>query len=253
MDQVARIVANRLNGTRLARLSGLDENEGYVLQQDVNRALSATLGRRAGYKIGGTTAAMRQLLQIERPIAGEIFARTVHANGAHLPLAQFVRPGVETEIAVRLARTIEPSDAPRDPHEWAGHVDAVMPAIEIVDDRYEDVVRAGAATLAADNNCNAGSVLGEARTDWRDLPLDRLTARTFVDGQLRAEAVSSELMGHPLRALAWLVERYGRLGRTLEAGCFVSLGTITPVQWIESPAEIRIEIESLGAVSLSLT
>jgi hypothetical protein len=33
----------------------------------------------------------------------------------------------------------------------------------------------------------------------------------------------------------------------------VSLGSITPVQWVEKPATFRVEIEALGAVEVAFT
>jgi 2-keto-4-pentenoate hydratase len=52
-------------------------------------------------------------------------------------------------------------------------------------------------------------------------------------------------------ALAWLANRRSSLGLGLEAGTFVSLGSITPVQWVEKPSSFRIEVEALGAVEVA--
>src|ERR1019366_8869926 len=53
-----------------------------------------------------------------------------------LLVADFVRVGVECEIAVKLARDLSPSEAPFTA-EWVGEaIEAYLPAIEIVDDRY---------------------------------------------------------------------------------------------------------------------
>ena len=252
MEQAKRIVANRLAGTRLEAVTAANEDEGYALQARANERLREHLGARAGYKIGATTEAMRELLRVEQPVAGEIFERTVVHSGARLRHRDFVSPGIETEIAVRLAEDVPPSSTPHDRASIVRFVGTLMPAIEIVDDRYVDFRNAGAATFASDNNFNAGSVLGDERGDWNRLPLDGLEARTFIDGKPAASAISSQLMGHPFDALAWLANRYGALGRSLEKGTFVSLGTITPVQWIPEPCSARIEIDGLGAVEVTL-
>ncbi|MEZ5823517.1 MAG: hypothetical protein R3C97_01860 [Geminicoccaceae bacterium] len=209
MDRVETIVANRLAGTRLAGLDGMSEDEGYALQARGNARLREALGDPVGYKIGATTVAMRELLRVEQPIAGEVFEKTVRRTPAVLRHADLVSPGIETEIAVRLGRDVPPSSTSHDRESIARFVDAVMPAIEIVDNRYEVFRSAGAATFAADNNFNAGSILGAECTEWRDLPLDALQTRTFIDGELKATALSDQLMGHPLDALAWLAKRYG--------------------------------------------
>lgn len=252
MTEAARVVASRLEGGRLAGL-GLAEDAGYAVQAEANAALAATLGPVAGHKIGATAEGMRQLLNVPGPIAGDVFAQTVHQGSAALRLADYRRPGIETEIAVRIARDLRPEEAPWTVERIAEAVAAVMPAIEVVDDRYEDFKAAGAGTIIADNAFNAGSILGPERMEWQDLALDRLTARTVIDGKEVGTGLSDELLGHPLKALVWLADRYAGLGRTLEAGRFVSLGTITPVQWIPGPCEVEIEVEGLGGVGVVFT
>jgi len=249
MAMESSVAENRIKGGKLDGL-GLDEAAGYVVQAGANVMLELAFGAVAGHKIGATAAGMRRLLNVPGPIAGDVFEVTVHAGSATLRFADYVRPGVETEIAVRIARDLTPDEAPWTAPRIADVVAAVMPAIEIVDDRYADFKAAGAGTIIADNAFNAGSILGPETTDWQHLALDRLTARTLIDGEEVATGLSSELLGHPLNALVWLADSFASRGRTLRAGRFVSLGTITPVQWIEGPCEVEIEVEGLGGVGV---
>jgi 2-keto-4-pentenoate hydratase len=223
---------------------------GYEVQQAANALLEQQLGPRVGHKIGGTTAPMRAYLNLPEPVGGEIFATTVFPDGATLRLADYRRPGIETEIAVRLGQDLPPQDDLYTPEDVAAAVDEVMAAIEVVDDRYEDFRTLGAPTLVADNAFDAGSVLGHAVRDLNPMDTGRLEARTLVDGREVATGLSDMLLGHPMDALAWLANRRSSLGLGLEAGSFVSLGSITPVQWLDRPAAFRIEVEGLGAVEL---
>lgn len=249
MTNAEKVAANRLNGGRLEGLD-LNEDQGYDVQLAANATLAEKLGAVAGHKIGATAEGMRKLLNVPGPIAGDVFASTVHERKADLRLADYLRPGVETEIAVRINRDLTPDEAPWTRERIASAVEAVLPAIEIVDDRYVDFRSAGAGTIIADNAFNVGSILGRPTTDWQSLPLDKLTARTLIDGREVATGLSDELLGHPLNALVWLADRYAGLGWTLKAGRFVSLGTITPVQWITGPCEVRIQVEGLGGVEV---
>jgi 2-keto-4-pentenoate hydratase len=250
---VAAIVKARLERLRLAGIRALVTLEdGYRVQQLANARLEAALGPRVGHKIGGTTEPMRAYIGVPEPVAGEIFATTVHASGAELPFAGFVRPGIETEIAVRLGRDLPPRGRAYSRGEVEEAVAEVMSAVEIVDDRYADFRSLGAPTMIADNAFNAASVLGPTRADWRGLDLAKLRARTLIDGREVASGTSDALMGHPLEALRWLAERRSALGLGLAAGSFVSLGSITPVQWLDGPAEARIEVEALGEVRVRL-
>lgn len=253
-DRAAREVAEaRLARRRLDRLEGVESiDDGYAVQQAANALLVPRLGPVLGHKIGGTTERMRAFICADRPIAGEVFATTVHRSGVRLHFADFVRPGIETEIAVRLGADLGPEGVPWTCDKVAAHVATLMPAIEIVDNRYTDHTAVGAPTIVADNAFNAASIVGRESRNWRRLDLAGLRARTIIGGRIVAEDRSSMLMGHPFEALAWLANERARLGQRLAAGSFVSLGTITAAQWLDGPEQVRIEIERLGAVDLTV-
>jgi 2-keto-4-pentenoate hydratase len=258
MDQAGlaaaeQVVGCRLGRRRLARLTGLANLEdGYAVQQRANVVLEPVLGPRVGHKIGATTAAMRRYLNVPEPMAGEVFAGQVHGDGALVRCGDFVRLGIETEIAVRLGRDLPARAATYGRAEAADAVVAVMPSIELVDDRYDDFATVGGPTQIADNAFDAGCLLGQELARWHGLDLAALSARTWKDGELVAQGLGEALLGHPLDALAWLANRRSSLGLGLLAGSFVTLGTITPVQWVTAPATFRIEVEALGEVSVTV-
>ena len=232
-----RVVECRLARRRLPRLAGIATLEdGYAVQQRANAGLERALGPRVGHKIGGTTAPMRAYINVPEPVGGEVFQTQLHPDGASVRRADFVRLGIETEIAVRLGGDLPPRPEPYDRAEIAQAVAALLPSIELVDDRYEDFATIGGPTLVADNAFDAGCVLGPEQARWQGLDLAALTARTWQDGAVVAEGLSDILLGHPLDALTWLANRRSRLGLGLAAGSFVSLGSITPVQWVTAPA-----------------
>ena len=247
------VVKARLGRRKLAHLAGVTSlDEGYTVQQRANTILQRQLGPRVGHKIGGTTENMRRYINVPEPLAGEVFASQVHADGAIVRRGEFVRLGIESEIAVRLARDLPPRPAPYTRGEVVLAVAACMASIELVDDRYDDFATIGGPTQIADNAFDAGVVLGRPRPDWHGLDLAALTVRTWCDGVLLAEGRSDALLGHPLDALAWLATKRSSLGLGLAAGSFVSLGTITPVQWADSPHHFRVEVEGLGEVAVTV-
>jgi 2-keto-4-pentenoate hydratase len=110
------IATARRNRTPLAALPpGLvpaDEAEGYRIQRAVHDLLLPQVGSLVGYKIGCTSAVMQQYLDIPHPCAGGVFAKGVHDSGARLRSGDYVRVGVECEIAVRLARDLQAAEQP---------------------------------------------------------------------------------------------------------------------------------------------
>jgi 2-oxo-3-hexenedioate decarboxylase/2-keto-4-pentenoate hydratase len=138
-----------------------DEAEGYRIQDAVHAVLAAEVGPLVGYKIGCTSQVMQRYLGIPHPCGGGVFAKGVHSSGVSLRHGDFVRVGVECEIAVRLARDLTPSGTAFTADTVAPAIDAYHPAIEIVDDRYADWRSIGAPTLVADDfsppaACSAG-------------------------------------------------------------------------------------------------
>ncbi|WP_342239207.1 2-keto-4-pentenoate hydratase [Inquilinus sp. OTU3971] len=218
------------------------------LQDAVHERLSAPLGPRIGWKIGCTTTVMQRFLGIPEPCEGGIFRANVQDSPGWFPAAAHHRIGVECEIAVRIGRDLPPGEHGRDALEAA--VDAVLPAVEVVDDRYADFAVLGAPTLLADDFFQAGCVLGAPVTDWRGLDLAALSGRMLVDGAEAGRGHGRDVLGHPLAALAWLSATLARRGRGLAAGEIVLLGSLVQTQWLSPGAHVAIEIEALGRVEM---
>jgi 2-keto-4-pentenoate hydratase len=226
-----------------------DEPEGYAVQGVLHALLvAAGLGPLAGHKIGCTTPVMQAFLGIENPCAGGILATTVHEAEARVPHRDYVRVGVECEIAVRLGGDLGPAGAPFDRGRVATTVEAVLAAMEIVDDRYRDYRTLDVPTLIADDFFNAGCVLGPPVTRWRDLDLPALTGVTRLNGREVGRGEGGAVMGHPFEALAWLANLRASLGLGLRAGEFVLLGSVVETRWVGPGDEVTVAIERLGEV-----
>ena len=142
----------------LGALAPADAAAGYALQRRIADRLGAVPP--AGFKIGATTRQMQTYLGLDGPAAGFVPATSLRPDGAALRFADFVAPGVECEVAVRLGRDLPPGPCTRD--QAAAAVEAVFPAIEIVDRRYGDLAELGTPTLIADQVFHAAGLLGEA-------------------------------------------------------------------------------------------
>ncbi len=252
------IVQQRLSLTPIEAVSPRsrpqDEAQGYALQTEVSRLLSKSgLGRVAGHKIGCTTPVMQAFLGIPHPCAGDVFEQTVRHGSATVPRSGFVKLGIECEIAVELARNVFPSDGPFTRENIAPTVHAVMVAMELVDDRYRNYSELGVPTLIADDFFDSGCVLGEPVSHWRDLDLAALSGATYINGKEVGRGNGGLIMGHPLDALAWLARSRAARGMGLKQGEFVLLGSVVETQWLSAGDHARVEIESLGSVSLRVT
>lgn len=232
-----------------------DEAGGYALQQTLNHLLvEAGLGELVGHKIGCTTPVMQAFLGIPNPCAGRIFGHTVIHRAGRVPRSGFVKLGIECEIAVELGADLGGDHETHTRDSVADSVRAVMAAIEIVDDRYQDYRTLGVPTLIADDFFDAGCVLGRPVRDWRRLDLPALVGRTIINGVEVGRGTGALVMGHPFEALAWLANSRAKhqLG-PLRAGEFVLLGSVVETKWLNAGDKARIEIEQLGELSLDVT
>ena len=225
-----------------------DEAEGYRIQRAVHDLLLPQVGSLVGYKIGCTSEVMQDYLGIPHPCGGGVFERVVHASGVSLRAGDFVRIGVECEIAVRLARDLAPSEEPFTA-EWVGEaVEVYFPAIEIVDDRYERWETIGAATLIADDFFAAGCVLGEAVARHAAPDLRQVTGRALINGAEAGRGTGADVLGHPHNALAWLANHLASEGKGLHAGQLVLTGSLVKTIWLKAGDRVVMELQGLGRV-----
>jgi 2-keto-4-pentenoate hydratase len=230
-----------------------DEAEAYAIQEALHYQLSGTWGRVVGHKIGCTTKVMQAYLGIKNPCAGGIFDSTVQHRAGYFQIPAGLRVGVECEIAVVIARDLSPIDAPFDPSELEASVEGCMAAIEVVEDRYVDYPALDTPTLIADDFFGAGCVLGSVRTDFKASALSSVTARMSINGVEVGSGKGTDVLGDPLRALAWIADSLAARGQGLKKGEFVLLGSLVQTHWVKPADEVVIHNEPLGDAKASFT
>jgi 2-keto-4-pentenoate hydratase len=206
---------------------------------------------RAGYKIGLTSAAMQAMCGIDTPVAGVVLGDRVHRSGVHLDRADHVRFGIEFEIAARMGRDLRPIGRPFTLADVQAAVDAVAPAIEIVDDRHCDYASLDVCSLVADNAWNAGIVLGEFRSAWPELA-DVVGEVSVDDAGVAYRGCGRDVLGHPLLPVVWLANHLAAEDAGLLAGEVVMTGSMVTTKFPAGPSRFRFDVSGLGAVELTL-
>lgn len=215
-------------------------------------ALAGLLGASApaGFKIGATARRMQEYLGLSGPAAGFMAEAGLHGSGSTIALSSLFRPGVECEIAVHLSRDLP---GPCTPDAARDAVDGLMPALELVENRYADLAAFGAPAMVADQVFHAGAVLGAPFPGWRDLDLLAIEGCLTVNGTVEGRGYGRDLLGGPFAALAWLAgSAEARAFGGLRAGQLVMLGSVCPPVWIEGPARIEVSFPPLGTASVDL-
>ena len=226
--------------------------EAYGIQDAFVALRAQKLGAVAGYKIALTSEAMRRFVGVDSPQAGMMLASTLQRSPGRIRAADYVRPIVEFELAVEIEETLPAVDKPFSRGRVAQSVGAVMPAIELADDRNADYKELAKhpLELIADNSWNEGAVLGEPVRDWKGVDLAAVRAFAKINGQPVGEGRGADAMGHPLEAVAWLANHLASIGRGLLRGDVVITGSLVTTKGVAAGDFVELEMDRLGAVEL---
>ena len=156
-----------------------DRSDGYAIQA----AVAALSGQRVvGWKIAATSLVGQGHIGVDGPLAGRLLSSRVATITKDRPapaptsLDGNAMRVAEAEFAFRLRGSLPARESVYGVQEVLDAVDAVHPAIEIPDSRYDDFARVGAPQLIADTACACWLLVGETtEVDWRrqDLRLPR--------------------------------------------------------------------------------
>lgn len=253
-DRIARHLqqahANRARFENLAGDNALTTiEEAYQVQLALSRLWEkGEKGAIAGYKIALTSQAIRDLVGVDDPCVGAIFASTSHPSPASIRLANFVRLGLEFELAFRMGKDV-PEGRDYDGESITPYVDTAMPAFELIEDRNADYSNLDAASLVADNAWSGGMVLGTPSAAWRNMDLTTAPVSLSYNGESET-AVTGAAMGNPLVSLAYLATVLAAQGRSLKAGDVVMSGSTLATRFAKAGDHAIYTVEGLGSVEL---
>jgi 2-keto-4-pentenoate hydratase len=238
-----------------AELSPTDVADAYDIQGAFVALRARDHGAVAGYKIALTTPAMRAMVGLNESIAGQLLAGTIHKSPATVRAADYVRLIVEFEIAMEMAEDLPVADAPYTRAQVAAAVGAVMPALELADDRDADYkqLSSNGLMLIADNAWNEGAVLGGPVRNWRDIDLAALKGAATINGEPAGEGFGRDVMGHPLDALTWLANNLASRGLGLWRSDVIITGSLVTSKFPKAGDRIRFDAGALGAVELAIS
>jgi 2-keto-4-pentenoate hydratase len=219
--------------------------EAYAAQEVYYRLAEPLYGAVAGAKIATTTKVMQQLMGIDHPCGGAIFARTIHGSPASLRTADFVNLRIESEIALKLGADLPASGAPWTRDKVAPAVAGAMPAFELIEDRNADYAHTEAASLIVENCWNAGVVVG-APKPASCAALIGIAGRLTIGGKPVGEGAAED----PCATLTWLANHLAERGRDLKAGMVVITGSLIPTVSIASGQRAVFTVDGLGEIAM---
>jgi 2-oxo-3-hexenedioate decarboxylase len=221
--------------------SKLSLTDAYAIQSaSIQRRLERG-DRRVGVKMGFTSRAKMIQMGLSDVIWGRLTAAMQVEEGGSIDFSRYVHPRAEPELAFVLKRDL-PGNV-TGPEALAA-VEAIAPAIEIIDSRYKDF-KFTLPEVIADNASSSSFVIGpwhDPHTDFSNLGLT-----LNIDGRVAQVGSTAALLGHPLRSLVAAARVSALAGEPLQAGWIVMAGGATPAEWIKPGQYVSIEMEGLGS------
>jgi len=231
---------------------GMTIEDGYAVQR-AWVALKLKAGRMLkGHKIGLTSRAMQQASQITEPDYGALLDDMFFPDGADIPMARFIEPRVEVELAFILRKPLQgPGCTLFDVLEAT---ESVTPAVEIIDARIRRIDPATGAMrrvtdTISDNAANAGIVLGGRPVKPNEVDLRWVSALCYQNGVIEETGVAAGVLNHPGNGIAWLANRLGPHGVTLEPGQVVLAGSFTRPVFVEAGDTFHVDYGPLGGIA----
>jgi 2-oxo-3-hexenedioate decarboxylase len=169
---------------------------------DAYKVQRLSIGRRLargekpkGIKLGLTSRAKMAQVGISTVVCGLLTDGMTVEEGYEVPFARYIHPRAEPEIAFILRKPLRGlSSIP----EVARAVEAVLPAIEIIDSRYRNF-KFSLTDVIADNSSSSGFILGQPVSACR--AIDNVGMVLSIDGRTVEIGSSAAVLGSPWRAL----------------------------------------------------
>lgn len=226
--------------------SSLTLADAYEIQR-ASIALRVERGeKRVGMKMGFTSRAKMVQMGVHDMIWGRLTEGMIVEDGGSISMANYVHPRVEPEIAFLLKA---PLCGVVTPLQALSAVEAIAPAMEIIDSRYENF-KFSHIDVVADNSSSSGFVTGP----WHkpDIDFSNLGLVMSFNGIARQIGTTAAILGHPVRSLVVAARFAAEAGEPLEAGWIVMAGGATAAEPLAAGTWVENELQTIGRVAFSV-
>ena len=213
-----------------------DITDAYAIQQRFVADRVSEGHKIRGYKVGLTSKPMQIDAGINEPDYGALLDFFFVQESSTLAMSQFIDPAIEIELAFVM------KEALRGPGVNTADViratDFVLPAIEIVDFRLARKGRregSGIFDTVSDLASCGAVILGGNPMRLEDINVASIGGSCIRNGEIEEVGVSSQVLGNPINAIAWLANKLAELGditfepgHTVLSGSFIKLVFANP-------------------------
>ena len=227
-----------------------DIDDAYAIGQYVTDAKVAAGRVIKGHKVGLTSKAMRSTTGATEPDYGTLFDNWFLDEGSRISMGTMNRPLVEIELLFVLrdelgGPSVNAIDVIR-------ATDFILPAIEVVDGRYNQRGAGGVIDSIADAaSCGFVMVAGNPVL-LSDIDIRHVGGALYMNGELEESGVASAVMGNPINSVAWLARKLHEFGVTMQPGHSVLSGSFIRARTIAAGDSVVADYGPLGQISFGV-
>lgn len=228
----------------------LSIEDAYGIQEAIVK-LKAQQGHHVvGPKMGLTSKAKMDQMNVDKPIYGYVFDYMVLPDGGQLSMKELIHPKIESEIAFVMGQDIGGDDVTA--AEVLKSIQYIVPAMEIIDSRYKDF-QFTLPDVIADNTSASRIVLGTQKIEIGNLELDKIKAELWINEELKGSGTGAAVLGNPVNSVIMLTKMLAKKGEKVLAGDIVLTGALLQAVMIKAGDKITTKFEGLGEVNLTVS
>lgn len=227
----------------------LSRSEAYQVQELQTGLRNRQDEKVIGWKMGLTSEAKRQQMNLDSPLYGVLTDKMQVSNGGVFSLKNTIHPKIEPEVAFLISKDLKGTVTREQVLESCSGIAACM---EILDSRYDQFKYFSMEDVIADNSSSSHFVVGEWVRDFKNIDLMNLKMEMFADGALAQSGISKDISGDPVISVIQLVEMLGERNQTLKAGSIVLAGAATTAIPLTSGLKVKLEVQGLKPVTVSV-
>ncbi len=257
-ELIHRVARDRFDGwqnrERFTQLTGdlrpRDMSQAYEAQEELYKIMREEAGLTgfSGHKVALTSPAIQEMCGVDEPAYGRVFSKFVHQNNHEIDPDDFIRLGIEFEIAFEIGEDIPMVNDTHTRDTVAPFINAAMPAFELIDDRDADYAHLDAISILCDRCWCNGIVLGNRVEDWQHLDIGNLTTKVIWNGNAAETGHSSAALGHPLNSVAFVANHLQPRGQQLKAGEVIMTGSALKTRFPNPGDKAVYHVDRLGEV-----
>lgn len=225
------------------RMPWLSLDDAYAISLDLLGRRIAEGERVIGKKIGVTSKTVQDMLGVHQPDFGFLTDRMRMVGEVSLAEQRLIQPRAEAEIAFVLGKSLVGPDVTIE--DVIGASVAIVPCFEIVDSRIFDW-RIRIVDTVADNASSGVFILGEPNDVPSAGSLPDLKVTVRKNHKHISDGFGSASLGNPAASVAWLANRLGNYGVTLDAGDVILSGSLVPLEAVAPGDFFEMELHGVG-------